>query len=48
MDADNVRKDLERAIKSMAPTRIPYNVARRVLGDSDVDRKREKKRSGNN
>lgn len=44
MDADNVRKDLERAIKSTAPTRIPYNVARRVLGDSDVDRKRKKEK----
>ena len=42
MDGEKVRKDLERMVKSLAPTRIPYNLYRRVTGDSDVDRKRAK------
>ena len=45
MDMDKVQKDIERAMKATAPTRIPYNLGRRILGDSDQDRKR-KKRTG--
>lgn len=45
MDIDKVQKDLERAMKSTAPTRIPYNLGRRILGDSDQDRKRKKQTS---
>ncbi len=46
MDAAAVRRDLERAIRSTAPTRVPYDLARRVLGDSDADRKRKRGRDG--
>ncbi|MBR4476461.1 MAG: hypothetical protein IKO87_02870, partial [Kiritimatiellae bacterium] len=42
MNVDKVQKDLERAIKSTAPTRLPYNIYRRITGDSDQDRKRHK------
>ena len=42
MDVDKVHKDIERAIKSTAPTRIPYSIYRRITGDSDADRKAKK------
>lgn len=42
MDTDKLQKDIERAIKSTAPTRLPYNVYRRITGDSDADRKAKK------
>ena len=45
LNVDNLRKDLERAIKSTAPTRIPYNLYRRIAGDSDSDRKRKEQAS---
>ena len=45
LNVDNLRKDLERAIKSTAPTRIPYNLYRRITGDSDSDRKRKERES---
>lgn len=42
LNVENLQKDLERAVKGLAPTRVPYNVYRRISGDSDADRKREK------
>ena len=42
MNVDKLQKDIERAMKSTAPTRLPYNIYRRVTGDSDQDRKRKK------
>ena len=47
MDADKLQKDIERAIKSTAPTRLPYNVYRRITGDSDADRKAKKDAQNN-
>ena len=47
MNVDKVQKDLERAIKSTAPTRLPYNIYRRITGDSDQDRKRQKEAAKN-
>ena len=41
LDGDKIQKDLERIMKSLAPTRIPYNIYRRLTGDSDADRKRK-------
>ena len=43
LDYDHLQKDLERALKSTAPTRIPYNLYRRLTGDSDRDRKERKR-----
>ena len=40
LDAEKIHKDIERLLKATAPTRIPYNLFRRITGDSDVDRKR--------
>ncbi len=45
LDAEKVRKDLERLLKSTAPTRIPFNLYRRIVGDSDVDRKAAKEKA---
>ena len=45
LNAENIRKDLERLLKATAPTRIPYGIYRRLVGDSDVDRKKAKKGS---
>ena len=42
LNVENLGKDLERAMKATAPTRIPYNLYRRLTGDSDRDRKRKK------
>lgn len=42
LNIENLGKDLERAMKATAPTRIPYNLYRRLTGDSDRDRKRKK------
>ena len=46
LNAENIRKDLERMLKATAPTRIPYGIYRRLVGDSDVDRKKAKKGAG--
>lgn len=43
LNYDNIQKDLERMLKSTAPTRIPFNLYRRITGDSDADRKAKKK-----
>ena len=43
LNAENIRKDLERMLKATAPTRIPYGIYRRLVGDSEVDRKKAKK-----
>lgn len=45
MDAEKIRKDFERLLKATAPTRIPYNLYRRIVGDSDVDRKEAKEKA---
>lgn len=45
LNAENIRKDLERLLKATAPTRIPYGIYRRLVGDSDVDRNKAKKGS---
>ena len=45
MSVDKVQKDIERMIKSTAPTRLPYNIYRRITGDSDVDRRRKEQAS---
>ncbi len=42
LNYDNIQKDLERMLKSTAPTRIPFNVYRRITSDSDADRKAKK------
>jgi hypothetical protein len=42
LDSEKIRKDIERLAKATAPTRIPYNIYRRIVGDSDVDRKAAK------
>ena len=39
MNVDKLQKDIERAMKATAPTRIPYSVYRRITGDSEADRK---------
>ena len=45
LNTENLGKDLERAMKATAPTRIPYNLYRRLTGDSDRDRKRKEQSS---
>ena len=44
MDLDHMQKDFERILKSAAPTRVPYNIYRRLTGDSDQDRKEKKQK----
>ena len=48
LNAEKIRGDFERLLKATAPTRIPYNIYRRIVGDSDVDRKEAKEKAKKN
>ena len=44
LDEEKLHRDLERVVKSLAVTRVPYNIYRRLTGDSDSDRRRVRER----
>ena len=43
LNYDRVKKDLDRLMKSTSITRTPYDIIRRLTGNSDVDRKKKEK-----